>query len=42
MDRFLDAKYNAYLDSAMLRLGLTAFAFAIWLGAGYSLIRLAA
>ena len=34
-----DAKYNAYLDSASLRLGLTLTGFSVWLLAAVALLK---
>lgn len=41
MENFLDAKYNSYMDSTPLRLGLIAVGFAAWLGASVGLLKLA-
>ncbi len=41
MSRFMDAKYNKYLDNTALRLALIATGFLMWAGAGYGLLKLA-
>jgi len=42
MERFMDAKYNRYLDSALVRFGVAAVMFSMWLGVGYGVLMLAA
>lgn len=32
MDNFMDAKYNKYLDSGLVRVALIAVGFTTWLG----------
>jgi hypothetical protein len=39
MDKFLDAKYNQYLDSGALRVALIAAGFSVWLVAGVGLLK---
>jgi hypothetical protein len=41
LENLMDAKYNDYLDSAMLRMGLTTVVFTVWLFAGVALLKFA-
>ena len=42
MTKFLDAKYNEYLDSTPLRIAMIAAGFVVWFVAGVGLLHLAA
>ena len=42
MDKLMDSKYNKYLDSAMVRIGLLAVVFTVWLGVSVAVLKVAA
>jgi hypothetical protein len=42
MENLMDSKYNKYLDSAMVRIGLLAVGFSAWLGVGVAVLKAAA
>ena len=42
MDRLMDSKYNKYLDSAFVRIGLMAVGFTVWLGVSVAILNVAA
>lgn len=41
IENLMDAKYNDYLDSAVLRMGLTTVMFSVWLFAGVAILKFA-
>jgi hypothetical protein len=41
LENLMDAKYNDYLDNAMLRMGLTTVLFTVWLFAGVAILKFA-
>jgi hypothetical protein len=40
IDNLMDARYNRYLDSGVLRMTLVAVAFTAWLVGGFALLKL--
>jgi hypothetical protein len=42
MENLMDSKYNKYLDSAMVRIGLLAVGFSAWLGVSVAVLKAAA
>ena len=40
IDSLMDAKYNRYLDSGVLRMSLVAVVFAAWMVGGIALLKL--
>lgn len=41
MEKWMDAKYNQYLDSLAVRATLIVAGFAVWLGASVGLLKAA-
>jgi len=41
MDKLMDAKYNKYLDSAIVRIALLAIGFSAWLGVSVAVLNAA-
>jgi hypothetical protein len=39
IDSLMDAKYNRYLDSGVLRMALVAVGFTAWLLGGFALLK---